>query len=141
MHTESSFRRPHGRIHRGRGQGVRTRPPPPKNHQNIGVLSNTGPDPLKITKLPSQYSIWAIIGTSAKRHLNGVSLAGRRWPAFSGILDPSFLHQLKEKRCQSWSPSGKTFCIRAWQTPMYSTGQAVKMLVCVLNYGFYTLYM
>ena len=29
------------------GQGVRTPPPPPKNHKNIGFLSNTGPDPLK----------------------------------------------------------------------------------------------
>ena len=34
-----------------------------------GFLSNTGPDPLKITKLQSQ----------------GVSLAGRRWPTYSGI--------------------------------------------------------
>ena len=33
------------------GQGVRTFPL--KNHKNIGFLSNTGPDPLKITKLPS----------------------------------------------------------------------------------------
>ena len=31
---------------------------PLKNHQNIGFLSNTGPDPLKITKLPSQHSMW-----------------------------------------------------------------------------------
>ena len=36
------------------GQGVRT--PPLENHKNIGV-SNTGPDPLKIVKLPSQLSI------------------------------------------------------------------------------------
>ena len=28
------------------GQGVRT-PPPPEQLQNIGFLSNTGPDPLK----------------------------------------------------------------------------------------------
>ena len=29
-------------------QGVQTPPPPPmKNHQNIGFLSNTGQDPLK----------------------------------------------------------------------------------------------
>ena len=28
---------------------------------------------------------WAIIGTLAKRHLNGVLLAGRCWPAFGGI--------------------------------------------------------
>ena len=30
---------------------------PLKNHKNIGFLSNTGPDPLKITKLPSQHSM------------------------------------------------------------------------------------
>ena len=37
----------------GRGSG----PPPPKNHKKIGFLSNIDPDPLKITKLPSQHSI------------------------------------------------------------------------------------
>ena len=31
--------------------------PPPGKLQNIGFLSNTGPDPLKITKLPSQHSM------------------------------------------------------------------------------------
>ena len=51
-------------------------PPPLKNHKNIGFLSNTGPDHLQITKLPSQHSMWAIIGPPAKCHFNGVSLAG-----------------------------------------------------------------
>ena len=45
-----------------RGGGGRGSGPPPthththtlKNHKNIGFLSNTSPDPLKITKLPSQ---------------------------------------------------------------------------------------
>ena len=32
-------------------------PPPLKNHKNTGFLSITGPDPLKITKLPNQHSI------------------------------------------------------------------------------------
>ena len=39
------------------GQGVRTPPPPLENYKNIGFLSNTGPDPLKITKLPIQHSM------------------------------------------------------------------------------------
>ena len=30
---------------------------PLKNHKNIGFLNNTGPDPLKITKLPNQHSM------------------------------------------------------------------------------------
>ena len=34
-------------------------PPPLKNHKNIGFLRNTGPDPLKITKLLSQHSMLA----------------------------------------------------------------------------------
>ena len=36
------------------GQGVRT---PTEKSQNIGFLSNTGPDPLKITELQSQLSM------------------------------------------------------------------------------------
>ena len=43
----------HARIHRGWGQGVRTHPP--ENHKAIGVHNNTGPDPLKITKLSSEH--------------------------------------------------------------------------------------
>ena len=39
---------------RGGGQRVRTHL---KNHTNIGFPSNTGTDPLKITKLPSQHSM------------------------------------------------------------------------------------
>ena len=54
------------------GQGVWT---PLENHKNIGFLGNTGPDPLKNHKASIQF--WAIIGMPAKRHLNGVSLAGR----------------------------------------------------------------
>ena len=38
----------------GGGQGART---PLENHKNIGFLSNTGLEPLKITKLPSQHSM------------------------------------------------------------------------------------
>ena len=37
--------------------GVRTPPPPLENHKDIGFYSNTGQDPLKITKLPSQHSM------------------------------------------------------------------------------------
>ena len=57
-------------------EGVRT-PPPLKNHKTIVFPSNTGPDPLKITKLPSQHLIQAIIGLPAKCHFNAGSLAGQ----------------------------------------------------------------
>ena len=56
-------------------------PRPLKNHNNIGFLTNTGPDPLRITKLSSQHSILAIIGRPAKRH-HGVLLAGQWWPVY-----------------------------------------------------------
>ena len=39
------------------GGGDRVSRPPLKNHKNIGFLCNTGPDPLKITKLLSQHSM------------------------------------------------------------------------------------
>ena len=39
---------------KGGGQWIRT---PLKNHNSISSLSNTGPDPLKMTKLPNQHSM------------------------------------------------------------------------------------
>ena len=53
---------------RGGGHWVRT-PPPLKNHNFIGFPSNTGPDPLKISKLPSQHSTVGHYGpTSESQH-------------------------------------------------------------------------
>ena len=57
----------------GRGVGVgwdRGSRPPLKNHQNIGFPGNTGPDPLKSQSYQASIQCWAIIGMSAKRHLN-----------------------------------------------------------------------
>ena len=44
-----------GGSRRGFGRGSGT--PPMKNHKIIRFLCNTGPDSLKITKLPSQHSM------------------------------------------------------------------------------------
>ena len=41
----------------GGGQGVQTPPPPLEKIQKIGLHSNTGPEPLKITKLPGHNSM------------------------------------------------------------------------------------
>ena len=60
---------------RGGGGGGAGGPDPLKNHKNIGFLSKTGLNPLENHKATIQ--CWAIIGPPAKRHLNGVSLAGR----------------------------------------------------------------
>ena len=48
------------------GQGVGI--PPPLKSQNIGFLSNTGPDPLKITKLPTVF----IVRPSSARQRNAI---------------------------------------------------------------------
>ena len=70
----------HVRIQR-RGVGVWT---PLKNNKNIGFPSNIGPDPLKITKLPSQHSML------------GHHRPGSQMPFFlpKWILPPT--HQLKK---------------------------------------------
>ena len=102
----------HVRIQRGGGQGVRT-PPPLENYKNKGFISNTGPDPLKITKLPSQHSMLGHHRPASE----GVSLAGRWWPANSGIwILPLFIKLKKKNRCQSWTTSEKTFWIRTFQS-------------------------
>ena len=48
-------------------------------------LSNTGPDPLKFSKLPSQHSKLGHHRQASETPFKGVSLAGRWWPAFSDI--------------------------------------------------------
>ena len=50
---------------------------PLKNHKNKGFLSIAGPDPLTSQSYYFSIRCWAIIGTPAKHHLNGVPLAGR----------------------------------------------------------------
>ena len=70
----------HARIQREGGEAGGPVPPPPqkKNEKNRGFISNTGLDPLKIHKATkSDSECLAIIDTPAKRHLNGVALAGR----------------------------------------------------------------
>ena len=74
-----------------------SRPPPMKNHKNIGFLSNTGADPLKIIKLPSlSIQSWIIISMPAKGHLMVFP-----WRADDGplivvpYLNPPSPHKLK----------------------------------------------
>ena len=86
------------------------RTPPPGKSQKIGFLSNTDPDPKKITELPSQHSVFG----HHRRFAGG--------PMIVIEVFGSFLpHQTKTKRqkknpnvkrYQSWTPSDKTFWIR-----------------------------
>ena len=48
-----------------------------QNHKNIEFLSNTGPDPLKFSKLPSQHSTMGHHRHARETPFKGFSLAGR----------------------------------------------------------------
>ena len=78
-----STRLPHGRIQRGdRGSG----PLPPEKLQKYRVsLQCWSGSSEKSQGCKAGIQCWAIIGTPAKRHLNGVSLTGRRGPAYGSI--------------------------------------------------------
>ena len=72
----------------GGGRGGAGGLDPPEKSQNIGFLNHFCLDPLKkkhTQNYQANIQCWAIISTPAKRHLNGVSLTGRCWPAYSGI--------------------------------------------------------
>ena len=91
-----------GSRRRDRGSG-----PPLKNHKNIGFFSVLFWIPWKITKLPSQHSILAII-----------SMPAFCWQANGGLILVVFgcTHQLKktQKKRQSWTLSEKTISAYFW---------------------------
>ena len=110
------------------GQGVRTPPPPLKNHKNIVFFSNVG------QSYQASIQFRVIIGTLANRHLNGVSLVGRLWPAFIVVFGSSHL----KKRCKVGPPlailSGsahglyiisKSFVTTASPQPLSRTGISI----------------
>ena len=71
----------------GGGQGVWT--PPPEKSQKYRVSKQYwSGSPVKPQSLQANIHSWATIGPPVKRHLIGVSLAGRWWPTYSGIWIP-----------------------------------------------------
>ena len=88
-------------------------PPPPENSQSIESLINTGPDSLKTQRYQAvNIQCWAIIDRSAKRHLYGISLAGRWWPAnsvFYWSSLPSSTKRKKKKTLSKLVPLWKNF--------------------------------
>ena len=78
----------------------------------LAILART---PLKSQSYQSSIQCSVLIGPPAKRHLNGVSLAGHWWPVNSGIWILPRLIKLKKnnKKRQSWTPSESTSWIRA----------------------------
>ena len=100
----------HARIKRGQRPG----PPPMKKHKYIGFLSNSGPDPLKNHKA-TKPAFNVAPSTARQRKM------AFRWRADDGPLIVAFgstlPHQVItiKKRYQSWTPSDKSFWIRACQ--------------------------
>ena len=124
----------------GGGTGSPDPPPPPpplKNHKNIGFLSNTGLDPLKITKLPSKHSMLGHHWHASETPFKWLLLAVRLWPAYSGIwigLDPL---SPKKKPCHSWIPSDKTFWICAWIKHWLASHTYKTFILCFLSFIYF----
>ena len=96
---------PHAQIQRGEGTGDPD-PPPWKNTKYRVSYQYRSGSPNKSQSYKASIQCWAIVGPPAKRHLNGVSLAGRRWPLIL-IFGSSLPLSTKKKRRQSWTPFDK----------------------------------
>ena len=112
---------PHVRIQRG-GQGSGPPLPPPlKNHKFIGFPSNTGPDPLKITKLPSRHSTVGQYQPASETPFQWRFVCRPIIGHFWWSLEP---RSPKKSFYQSWIPSDKTFWIRAWSSKLPASPQS-----------------
>ena len=81
---------------RSRGRGDRgSSPPPLKDHKAIGFLIRTVPNPMKITKLSSQNSMFGHHGPACETPLKWHFTGGRMMARFKWYLDPLSAHQLK----------------------------------------------
>ena len=87
-------------------------PLPLENLKNMRILSKIVRIPWKPQSHQASIQCCAIIGTPAKRHLNGVTLACQWWPAYSGIWILSCL-VIQKKALSKMDPSDKSFWIRA----------------------------
>ena len=84
--TIKNGRAPKDRHHRAPADTDDSPPPPPpsqkKYHKNIGFLSNSGPDPLKITSIILAFND----GPAASAHQRNVIQMAFRWRAHDGPL-------------------------------------------------------
>ena len=80
-------------------------PPPLENDKNIGFRSNTCPDPLNNHSLQASIQCWI--------NFDAIQMVFR-WRTDDGAKNPSYKKSKKKKKTrQSWTPSDKTFWIRA----------------------------
>ena len=77
-------------------QGVRTPPPPLKNHKNIGFPGDIDPDPLKIAKLPSQHLMLDHHRHASEMPFKWRFAGGSMLVRIFWYLDPLSSHQQKK---------------------------------------------
>ena len=97
----------------GGGGGGGRGPDPPEKYKNIGFLSNTGPDPLKTTKLQIQHSMLGHDRPASETPFKWRFACGPLMARYWWYLDPSSPQQTKKKLSNGWTPSDKTLWIRA----------------------------
>ena len=91
----------------GGGSGVR--PPPSENHQNIGFLCNTDPDPMENHKATEPAFN---VGVSSACQRNAISMALRWWAddgPFIAVFGSCIPLSTKKKPYQILTPSEKNF--------------------------------
>ena len=120
----------HRRIQReDRGSG------PPEKSQNIGFPSNIDPDPLKITKVPSQHSMvghWHASKTPFQRRFaDGPMVVNFKWhfgPLWQNVLDPR-MHTVCVNRLD-WTD------IISWYFGTYNVRQRLRVACAMVHSQF-----
>ena len=113
----------------GGSRGEGPPPPAPWKITKNRFFSNTGPDPLKkIAKLLGQNSMLGHHPDASETPFNNGPLLVVFW---SSTLSST---KRRKKHCQSWTPSDKSFWIRAWLGCKVSTKiievHSCSVLVC-----------
>ena len=97
----------------GGGAGGPDPPPPLKNHNTIGFPSNTGLDPLIISRLPSQHSMLGHLRYDSETPFVGVADVGPLMVVFGSSLSSSTKKKTLSKsdslskEARKYSKSGK----------------------------------
>ena len=82
----------------GGGRGFWTISPEKSQKYRVSLQYWSGyPEKSQSYMYQASIQCWAIIGPPAKRHLNGVSLADRWWPAFLEVFGSSLPSSTKKK--------------------------------------------
>ena len=88
--------------------------------QSKGFLSNTGPDPLEFTKLPSQHSMLGHHRHTSETPFQWCFAGGPMMVRLLWYLDPASPHQLKKQNKKKAVKVGPPpFCIRASPSFLY----------------------